>query len=146
MRRGWGCVVDPYLAPSYPRVLVLGWWHSYVTLLSAQVSQDKKVAAKNVQIRMFARHEDGRLVPCLRRGATPTHLSAHQTTYESAVYYHNNNPRFDETVRAECWAWAEAASCAVGLTNVCMCVWLCVCGCVCVWLSVCVCVCVCGCV
>ena len=82
------------------------------------MSQDKKVAAKNVQvgplyhnvclnavvthvhcqIRAYARHADGTLQPCLRRGSAQSTTLA--PSYESAVYYHNNNPTFAETVRA----------------------------------------------
>ena len=68
----------------------------YITLAGGKFSQDKKTAAKNVEVKMTVVLDNGSGLPCLKRG-TGMQLQP-SDNYRSSVYYHNNNPTFNELV------------------------------------------------
>lgn len=68
----------------------------YVTLLGGTFSQDKKRSARNIQVRMLALLPTGEPLPVLVRGTGPR--NAPRIIYESSVYYHCNDPQWNETV------------------------------------------------
>ncbi|EFA76538.1 SH3 domain-containing protein [Heterostelium album PN500] len=66
----------------------------FFTIESGEYSQDRKTSAKNVEIIVQARLENGDLVKdCLFNG------DKHRSEYKSVVFYHSNQPHWSETVR-----------------------------------------------
>lgn len=71
----------------------------FITLESGKFSQDGKKSAKNVEVKGSVLLDTGAQVPCLVRGTgRQTRPSA---VYRSCIYYHNNNPAFQETVQLQ---------------------------------------------
>eukprot|EP00808_Paulinella_micropora_P012742 g7442.t1 len=67
----------------------------YLVLGTAIYLQDKKTSQKNVEILIQIRRSNGQLVErCLQKGIG----SEPETEYRSCVYYHNNNPTYNEVV------------------------------------------------
>ena len=69
----------------------------YVTLIKGKFGQDRKRAAKNVAVRVYALNEKGASMRVLVQGTGPQ--TSLQSEYRSTVYYHNNEPEFRETLR-----------------------------------------------
>ncbi|GAM22716.1 hypothetical protein SAMD00019534_058910 [Acytostelium subglobosum LB1] len=66
----------------------------YITLECGEYSQDRKTSAKNVEVVIQARLENGDLVKdCLYTGDKPV------SEYKSMIYYHSNQPHWSETIR-----------------------------------------------
>ncbi|EGG21230.1 SH3 domain-containing protein [Cavenderia fasciculata] len=66
----------------------------FITLESGEYSQDRKTSAKNVEIIVQARLENGDLVKdCLFTG------DKHRSEYKSIVFYHSNQPHWSETIK-----------------------------------------------
>ncbi|KAJ3278028.1 hypothetical protein HK104_002729, partial [Borealophlyctis nickersoniae] len=70
----------------------------YVTLTSGEFSQGRKTSARNVEVTVQVRLTNGEfLTQCISRGAGEPRAGS----YDSLVYYHNNTPRWNETVRLD---------------------------------------------
>ncbi|KAJ5077789.1 dedicator of cytokinesis [Anaeramoeba ignava] len=74
----------------------------YITVYGGEFLQDRKRSAKNMQLMMCVRRNDFRfedeIVPnCLSFGGASEKFSR----YISYVYYHKNNPVWDETIKIE---------------------------------------------
>jgi len=85
-------------APSLPSVILPGTVRDdlYVLVDSAEISQDRKRTAKNVEVEMSVRLQNGEIVPnALYVGQSDAPLSV----YRSPVIYHTNSPRWNEQVR-----------------------------------------------
>mmetsp|Transcript_37674 Transcript_37674/g.61333 ORF Transcript_37674/g.61333 Transcript_37674/m.61333 type:complete len:1805 (-) Transcript_37674:866-6280(-) len=65
----------------------------YVTLLRGTFQQDRKRSAKNIEIRTRLLSFDGEIRSSLSRGSEIA-----PSEFRSVVYYHDNHPRFDETI------------------------------------------------
>lgn len=76
-------------------ILPLGKRNSmYFSLINAEFSQGRKATAKNVEVSIQVRLNSGEFVEnCIC--VTPTFPVS---TYDSVVYYHNNNPKWNETI------------------------------------------------
>jgi hypothetical protein len=79
----------------------------HVTLKSGVFSQDQKLSPRNVQVRASVITHKGEALPCfVTRDATSSSFGdkaspigrPQHSEYQSAVYYHCNNPTFDETI------------------------------------------------
>lgn len=79
----------------------------HVTLKTGVFGQDQKLSPRNVQIRVSVLTHKGEALPCfVTREATASTYGEKSAPpplppvfeYRSAVYYHCNNPTFDETV------------------------------------------------
>jgi hypothetical protein len=79
----------------------------HVTLKTGVFGQDQKLSPRNVQIRVSVLTHKGEVLPCfVTREATASTFGEKTTPpplpplgeYRSAVYYHCNNPTFDETI------------------------------------------------
>ncbi|RKO93145.1 C2 domain in Dock180 and Zizimin proteins-domain-containing protein, partial [Blyttiomyces helicus] len=70
----------------------------YVTLVSGEFSQGRKTSARNVEVSAQIRLSDGSFLPqCISRGSGEPKMD----TFDSMVYYHNNHPAWNETVRLD---------------------------------------------
>ncbi len=88
----------------------------YLTLERAEVQQEGKKTAKNVEISMTVRMPSGDIVPaCLSNGSG----EELQDEYRTTVFYHDNNPTWTELVKvnmesalfAQCHILLEARHC-----------------------------------
>eukprot|EP01132_Coremiostelium_polycephalum_P004848 gene4848-6043_t len=80
----------------FPEVIFPGETRNdiFITLESGEYSQDRKTSAKNVEIIIQARLEDGELVKdCLFYG------DKLKSEFRSIVFYHSNQPHWAETFR-----------------------------------------------
>eukprot|EP00058_Branchiostoma_floridae_P011871 XP_002597359.1 hypothetical protein BRAFLDRAFT_66495 [Branchiostoma floridae] len=68
----------------------------YVTLERAEFEKGGKTTGKNVEVTMVVLAEDGEVLQeCISLGEGETYTSE----YQSYVLYHNNNPRWGETIK-----------------------------------------------
>lgn len=69
----------------------------YLTIISGDFSQGRKTTAKNIEITIQLRCSSGEVL----RNAVYCGGDETCDTFESIVYYHNNNPRWNETIRLD---------------------------------------------
>jgi hypothetical protein len=70
----------------------------FVTLVSAEFEKGRKTAGRNVDVEMAVVLGDGTVLPnCLAMGVGEPSASS----YHSTIYYHNNTPHWNETVKIE---------------------------------------------
>lgn len=70
----------------------------YVIVQRGEMQQEGKKTAKNVEVTLSVRLDDGTLVPgCLTGGVSEAPVDE----YRSTVYYHDNQPTWDEPVRVD---------------------------------------------
>jgi|TARA_B110000305_G_C19398438_1_gene618786 hypothetical protein len=69
----------------------------YVTLTGGDFSQDSKKTAKNIEVKVTALLDTGAPMECLMRGSGEQSLTG--SSYRSTVYYHTNNPPYNETIK-----------------------------------------------
>ena len=69
----------------------------FVTVSSGKFSQDRKKQAKNIEVKVTCLLDSGSPVECLSRGVGEQTVPS--ASYRSAVYYHKNDPAFNETIR-----------------------------------------------
>ncbi|ORX96112.1 hypothetical protein K493DRAFT_337071 [Basidiobolus meristosporus CBS 931.73] len=72
----------------------------HLTLCSGDFQQGRRATAKNIQVKVEVRSNEGNGVPlngAICRGSG----EANVTQYDSVVIYHSNNPRWDESIKIE---------------------------------------------
>ncbi|KAK6177339.1 hypothetical protein SNE40_015458 [Patella caerulea] len=68
----------------------------YITICSAEFERGSKKAAKNVEVDVTVYDEGGHIIPsCIDGGCGEEAL----TVYRSAVFYHNNSPKWNDIIR-----------------------------------------------
>jgi hypothetical protein len=68
----------------------------YIHLLAGNFVQDGKKSARNVEVVIRVQNSEGKGIDnCISRGSGDNS----ETEYHSAVYYHLNNPNYEETIR-----------------------------------------------
>lgn len=70
----------------------------YLNLVSGEFSQGLKTSARNIEVTIQVRLDNGEFVEnCINKS-----VAEHSTSiYNSVVYYHTNNPKWNETVRLD---------------------------------------------
>ncbi|KAG4088185.1 hypothetical protein H8356DRAFT_1281091 [Neocallimastix lanati (nom. inval.)] len=70
----------------------------YLTLASGDFQQGRKASGRNICVNIRVRMNSGNFIPdCIRRGSGGENISE----YESVVYYHCNQPKWQETIRID---------------------------------------------
>ncbi|ORX57813.1 hypothetical protein BCR36DRAFT_409280 [Piromyces finnis] len=70
----------------------------YLTLVSGDFQQGRKASGRNICVNVRIRMNNGNFIPnCIRRGSGGENISE----YESIVYYHCNQPKWQETIRID---------------------------------------------
>jgi len=70
----------------------------YLTLVSGDFQQGRKASGRNICVNVRIRMNNGNFIPnCIRRGSGGENISE----YESVVYYHCNQPKWQETIRID---------------------------------------------
>ena len=70
----------------------------YVTLVDGIFAKDGKRTQKNVGVNVYALLNDGTPVQCIRRGTGKDGTVINVDHYGSAIFYHNGNPQYHETL------------------------------------------------
>jgi hypothetical protein len=87
----------------------------FVAISSGEFSQGTKSAAKNIEITAWVVGEDGSVIRnCIGRGIGKQ--SVLEDNYSTTVYYHVNNPVFNETFRIHLPAVPNILSCHLFMT------------------------------
>jgi len=70
----------------------------YVTLVEGDFAQGRKTSPKNIEVAVSIKSQAGEdLFSCINKGAGVANV----TEYESFVHYHDNNPKWLETLRLD---------------------------------------------
>ncbi|OUM65837.1 hypothetical protein PIROE2DRAFT_32401, partial [Piromyces sp. E2] len=70
----------------------------YLTLVGGDFQQGRKASGRNICVNVRIRMNNGNFIPnCIRRGSGGENISE----YESVVYYHCNQPKWQETIRID---------------------------------------------
>ncbi|XP_067684001.1 dedicator of cytokinesis protein 3-like isoform X3 [Haliotis asinina] len=68
----------------------------YLTLVNSEFDRGSKKAAKNVEVTVTVYDSNGDLIPeCISGGCGEDAV----TKYYSSIFYHNNNPKWNDTIR-----------------------------------------------